>query len=81
MLLAIGPNKVFLIPDSHSSGTSHYSVGWTAMPPQWPQAKAGSGRQAEGQVRLDAETPAGQGALVRAIAANKAIGTNHAAKW
>ena len=47
---------------AHGSGTSHYSVGWTAMPPQWPQAKGGSGRQAEGQVRLDAETPAGQGA-------------------
>ena len=31
-------------------------LGGTVMPPQWPQAKASSGRQAETQVRLDALT-------------------------
>ena len=30
--------------------------GGTVMPPQWPQAKGSSGRQAETQVRLDALT-------------------------
>ena len=34
------------------------SLAWTrtVMPPQWPQAKGSSGRQAETQVRLDALT-------------------------
>ena len=31
-------------------------LGGTVMPPQWPQAKGSSGRQAETQVRLDALT-------------------------
>ena len=34
----------------------HNSLGGMAMYPQWPQAKGSNGRQAERQVRLDAET-------------------------